>query len=1139
MLDIQAELYDAGQPYQELYEAVVELKRRHDLHPCAVHPRDGLSLRSEEERETVQELVSRFRRLPEEAQRKLPALWNSLAQLEIVVGDLDASLSDFKEVARLVSDPISRAEVHHNIYRAALEYRDWDTALAALRRAVALDPETFEPFPFARYEPRAILGAGGLGVSFLCVDQKQGDRKVVVKVLRMDALDREADVLLREANLLQNIDNPGFVDILDMGMAGVHQTEESLLPRPYLVLEYYEGETLTEYVAQHGPLSPDEWLDVAWPIARALQALHHRGLLHRTLRPSAILVRRTRNREGGNRLAVKLLDSGLALRRAVIHASASNPDACRHSGLGRSVARLLAYAPPEVVSRPKGQVWVGPHSDFYSFGRVCAFGLTGRPDPDAADRLLMPEPWQKLLDDCTAWTINRRPSHIGIIIEQLTSMPGADTLIAAIERDLHESTIESLTAQIEADPTNLSARLQRAQAYFRQGDFDEAIHDFDLAIKQKPDDASFFRRRALAHTRAGEPDGAIADYTESLRLEPRNLEALANRGLAHAQKGEHDQAIADYTEGLRLNSRDAILFYNRGNAHYCKGDYQRAIDDYSETLRIDSHNLWGLGNRGKAYLLVGEPARAIADFSRLLQLDPSNIKALCDRASAQLDLGRTDRALADYSEAIRQAPSAALYHDRGSASASAGDFAHAIADFTEALSLSPDNPAYLISRGKAHADSGQFEQAIVDLGEAVRLAPQSVHALIQRADTLARMDRLDEAIADLTQAIELNPREIGVYFQRGNVHARKGDEDRAIADFTEVIRLDDSIPGAYMNRGNSYGRLGEAERALADFDKALSLVPDDPLTLSNRGALHLRLGNLDAALADYQQVIQIDPANARAYHQLGLIHGERGQREQAIADFTEAIRHEPRYSLAWYNRGIALAENEAWEKATTDFTEALRLQPGHLGALINRGIVRRRVGDTEGALADFASAIAADPTFVTAYYNRASLLCERGDLTGALADLDRVIEQAPADVGARLSRGRIHSLLGQHDRALADNLEALTLAPEDPRILNNLAWLWATAPRADLRDPARALEFAQKMMHAGEDANRLDTLAAALAACGRFAEAAETQRRAIDLADEGEKADFRSRLARYETNQMVVQSPIEEPEHGPEEAPNT
>src|SRR5258708_32119885 len=131
VLDIQAELHELGQPYQELYDAVADLKRRHDLHPCAVRPRDGLSLRDEGERETVQDLVARFRRLPEDTRRRLPALWNSLAQLEIVIGDLEAGQNDFQEVARLVSDPLSRAEAHHNVYRAALERRDWDAPLVS------------------------------------------------------------------------------------------------------------------------------------------------------------------------------------------------------------------------------------------------------------------------------------------------------------------------------------------------------------------------------------------------------------------------------------------------------------------------------------------------------------------------------------------------------------------------------------------------------------------------------------------------------------------------------------------------------------------------------------------------------------------------------------------------------------------------------------------------------------------------------------------------------------------------------------------------------------------------------------------------------------------------------------------------
>ncbi len=282
MLDLQAELHDHGQSCVDLYEAVVQLKRRHDLHPCAVRPRDGLALRRDSERDIVQELIKRFRDLPLEQQRRLPALLNSLAQLEVVVGDLESSQRDFQEVTRLVADPISQAEAHHNVYRAALERRDWNQALASLRRAVALDADTFEPFPFAHYEPERILGAGGFGVSFLCRERAK-NRQVVVKALRGDTLERDIATLFQESRTLQELDHPALIRIHDYATGG----EEA---RPYLVLEYVEGMTLAEYVAQHGPLAPEDWLEIAWPLARALQAVHGRGILHRSLHPAAVML---------------------------------------------------------------------------------------------------------------------------------------------------------------------------------------------------------------------------------------------------------------------------------------------------------------------------------------------------------------------------------------------------------------------------------------------------------------------------------------------------------------------------------------------------------------------------------------------------------------------------------------------------------------------------------------------------------------------------------------------------------------------------------------------------------------------------------------------------------------------------------
>jgi tetratricopeptide (TPR) repeat protein len=116
-------------------------------------------------------------------------------------------------------------------------------------------------------------------------------------------------------------------------------------------------------------------------------------------------------------------------------------------------------------------------------------------------------------------------------------------------------------------------------------------------------------------------------------------------------------------------------------------------------------------------------------------------------------------------------------------------------------------------------------------------------------------------------------------------------------------------------------------------------------------------------------------------------------------------------------------------------------------------------------------------------------------------------------------------LLGNYEQALADNLEALRLVPDDPRTLNNLAWLWATCPKPEWRDGPKAVEHARKACELTEsrEVGSLDTLAAALAACGQFEEAVQWQRRAVELAPEAEKADYQTRLALFEAGQSYVE----------------
>jgi tetratricopeptide (TPR) repeat protein len=1127
MLDLQAEQHDHGQSCADLYEAVAQLKRRHDLHPCAVRPRDGLALRRDSEREIVQDLVKRFRDLPREQQRRLPALLNSLAQLEVVVGDLESSQRDFQEVARLVADPISQAEAHHNVYRAALERRDWGQALASLRRAVALDADTFEPFPFARYEPARILGGGGFGVSFLCRERAK-NRQVVIKALRADSLERDVAALFREIHTLQDLDNPVFIRVHDCACAGSEGT------RPYLVLEYVEGQTLAEYVAQNGPLTSEDWLCIAWPLARALQAAHGRGILHRSLRPDAVLLVASGGRQPpessqsqgadaprselqGN-WRVKLLDTGLSLKRTLIHASASNPDACSQTTLGRSVARTVPFAPVEVVARPKGQVWIGPHSDIYSFGKLCAFALTGRADPESGDMQRLAEAWRQLLADCTAWTIAARPEHLGLVLDRLSQLPEAGERVRRIEQELHALTIAEHSAALEIDPQQVAVLINRGNAYARQGEFDKAVADYTKALSLSPSDAALYRRRALVHSRNRALDAALADYTEALRLEPRNIEAHANRGLVYAQKNDYEHALADYNEALRQNPRDPVLLFNRGNTHYAKGDHNLALADYTEVIRLDPRNLWAHSNRGKLHILRGDYARAVADFTRVLQLDATNVHALCDRAAAYSAMDQHEHAVADYSAALALQPSITLYNDRGLEHVALDNLDAAVADFTEAIALGPNFPGPYLLRGNALADKGEFDKALADFAEAIRLDPEYSGGWFDRGNLHLRRGELDEALADYNRVLELENDHAAAYFQRGNVHVQRGQWRAAVADYGAALDLDPDDVAARTNRGNAYASLGDTERALADYSEALKRDPADVLTLCNRGNLYTRRGDHDRALADYTEALRYDPADARILNSRGNVHSGRGRFDEAIADFTAAIRLEPSYVPAYYNRGNAHAERGEWDQAIADFTEALRLHPGHAGALNNRGNASRQKGDLDAALADFTAAIAAAPDFALPLYNRANALAERGDYTAALADYNAALRLEPNNLLLYHNRGRVYALLGNYEQAIADNLEALRLNADDANTCNNLAWLWATNPRPELRQPARAIELARRAceLTQGQIAGFLDTLAAAYAAAGQFAEAVEQQRRAIELASEKEKAEYRARLELYE-----------------------
>ncbi len=204
-----------------------------------------------------------------------------------------------------------------------------------------------------RYEIRALLGRGGMGEVYEAVDRRL-ERTVAVKVLRPElAADRQfLTRFRREARTAARLSHPGIVVVHDIG-----KDRE----RAFIVMEFVPGLTLAQILSEEGPLHPSRAASIGADAAEALAHAHERGVVHRDVTPSNIMI--TPSDE------VKVLDFGIA--RAARSSSRSGSP---------SVHGTLAYVAPE---QARGDA-TDQRVDVYALGAVL-HELLGDPEDDSSD----------------------------------------------------------------------------------------------------------------------------------------------------------------------------------------------------------------------------------------------------------------------------------------------------------------------------------------------------------------------------------------------------------------------------------------------------------------------------------------------------------------------------------------------------------------------------------------------------------------------------------------------------------------------------------------------------------------------------------------------------------------------------------
>jgi tetratricopeptide (TPR) repeat protein/predicted Ser/Thr protein kinase len=907
------------------------------------------------------------------------------------------------------------------------------------------------------YEVLAELGRGGMGVVY---QARQCSLKRLV-ALKMILAGLHADSTARgrfrtEAEAVARLQHPNIVQIYEVGE---HEG------RSFLSLEYVEGGSLLRQTGGRAQLE-QEAARLVETLARAVHAMHQRGILHRDLKPSNVLLTADGTPKITDFGLAKLLDADCGLTRSETLLGTPN------------------YMAPEQAAGDTRNV--GVPADVYSLGAILYELLTGRAPflgATALSTLLQVRnqeavPPRRLrrslsldLETICLKCLEKEPSKRYASAEAL-----ADDLRCFLAgQPIHARPVpvwQRLWRAARRRPARMAGALAgvalvalvlTAWSYFRAAD--QLAPHRALAKYQQ-----FVQRRneALVYGLLAPDQGSLflgAEAAANLKTaESAAREALALAGV-EAQSGPEKPApgfpasrqaevAADcYTLLLVLASvrGQEFLAEKSGKERYEEAlrilDHARQLGFQTRAYHLRrAHVLDLLGEQQEArkernraasqppegaldHFLLGEEQyrrghweQAMNSFNQALTLQPGHFWAQFFLAVCQLKVQRWEAARAGLNSCLAQQPHFAwAYLFRSFANEKLRAFQEAETDFEKVLqfNLNEDTRYVLfLARGIFHVQQGELERAAADFRSAMTLKPEQYNAYLDLAKVYLAQGQFEEAAQQARTARRFRPPALPVadyHFQRGQSLLRAKRYEEASQACEAALELSPHQPRPHEVRGRALLELGRYAQAERSFDQYLREGGVQETNIfRGRGLARMKLGKYPEAVEDYTRALELAP-DADIYQQRGWAHFFADAWKLALRDFSKAIELDPAPADASGQKHLqALVAQTVTSLATTRLPSAMtqlftlkQLQDAFaLGdAYTGRGLSRVMLGDYRGGVADAEEALRRKPREPEMMHNIACIFAQ------ALVRAEAGQQQSLADSYRRRALEAVHQTL--------------------------------------------------------------------------------------------------------------------------------
>ncbi|MFC2094195.1 protein kinase [Bacteroidota bacterium] len=671
------------------------------------------------------------------------------------------------------------------------------------------------------------LGEGGMGMVYLAEDSKL-ERKVAIKFLpgHVSGNSEDRERFKTEAKAAAALNHPNIAHIYSI---------EETVDEIFIVMEFIDGKELKEKInpslipplprGDTGGLPIDKAMNIALQIAEGLNAAHKKGIVHRDIKSSNIMI----TEEG----KVKIMDFGLAKIKGGSDVTKTG-----------STAGTAAYMSPEQTQGGE----VDHRTDIWSFGVVLYEMLTSElPFKGEYEQAVI---YSILNEDPKSITIlsGNTPSQLTHIVEKtlqknpVNRYQSAEKLMEELkEISKSESFVieKNVNQTIAVLPfTNMSN--DKEQEYFCDGMAEDIINDLthleDLHVVART--SSFaFKDKNLDIREIGMKLGANTIVEGSVRKAGNRLRITAQ--LINVADGYHlwsERYDRELEDVFAIQDEIAKNIVRALEIKLSKQEKHKL--GKVKTQDVQAYDFY---IRGRAYIHQSHHDKillAIQMFKKAIQKDKNYALAYAGLADSYSTLY--------------------MYYDKKDE-----HLVQALSVSRKAFELDPDLPEAHASLGLALAQNNQFEEAVEEFEAAIQLNPKYFEAYYEYARICRSHGKHKQSVKLFEKASEVRPEDYqaALFLASAYNNAKlKTKIEKANQRALEVVRkhIDlnpDDARALYLGAG-ALITADEPEEAEQWVEKAVSIDPNETAVLYNAACIYSELGKVDVALDYFEKSIE-------------------------------------------------------------------------------------------------------------------------------------------------------------------------------------------------------------------------------------------------------------------------------------------